>query len=134
MIDYHQPTAAELRKFGILFALLACAGGLAMLWKGTASWWVLLVLSGFFLLTGLVLQQVLRPLYTAWMRFAYVLGWINTRILLGLVFFLVMTPAGIVFRLFGKKLLETGADPKAETYWKPKSREPYDKRGNEHLF
>jgi hypothetical protein len=49
---------------------------------------------------ALLLPASLGPVYRVWMRFADVLGWINTRIILGLVFFAVFFPIGLIMRLF----------------------------------
>ena len=49
---------------------------------------------------ALIAPASLRPVYKVWMRFAGVLGWINTRIILGLVFFLMFFPFGLIMRLF----------------------------------
>jgi len=51
-----------------------------------------------------------------WMKFGHVLGWINARIILSLVFFVVVTPIGIVMRLLGKDLLRMRT-PKSASYW-----------------
>ena len=65
-------------------------------------------------------------LFKGWMAFAHALGWVNTRILLVLFFFVVITPAAVVMRLFGKDLLSLRLEPGAETYWKPKEQSPLD--------
>ena len=41
----------------------------------------------------LSVHAVLRPIYVGWMKFAFVLGWINTRLILGLFFYLILTPS-----------------------------------------
>ncbi|MFQ5692756.1 MAG: SxtJ family membrane protein [Nitrospinota bacterium] len=67
-----------------------------------------------------------KLLYKGWMVFAHALGWVNTRILLVLFFFFVITPAAILARLMGKDLLSQRLDPGAETYWVPKEGEAFD--------
>lgn len=52
------------------------------------------------------------------MRFASVLGWITTRLILGLFFFLVLTPVGLLMRLLGKDVLGEKLDPTTDSYWK----------------
>ena len=51
---------------------------------------------------ALVYPRSLSPVYRGWMAIGNVLGWINTRIILGLVFYIVIMPTGLVMRLFGK--------------------------------
>jgi len=62
--------------------------------------------------------NLLKPVYAAWMSFASVLGWINTRIILAILFYLVLTPMGLAMRLLGVDLLER--KEKKETCWKKK--------------
>ena len=65
-------------------------------------------------------------LYRGWMAFAKALGFVNTRILLGLFFYLCMTPLGFLLCLLGKDLLRLRLNPGVNTYWIPKAREPFD--------
>jgi len=96
-------------------ALLAIAGLLALKHKSAPM--PLLYVSLGFLLTGFIIPMVLKPVYVAWMRLAFVLGWVNTRLLLCVLFYLVFTPIGLALRLFGKDLLDRKLDKNAETYW-----------------
>ena len=64
-----------------------------------------------------------------WWRFAHALGWVNSRVLLSLFFFLVLTPLGLVFRLMGRDPLSQRA---RETTWAPYPKRPRDHY--EHLF
>lgn len=61
--------------------------------------------------------QILVPLYRAWMGFAMVLGWFVMRGLLIITFFVVVTPLGLLMRLFGKDPLDRMIDREAQTYW-----------------
>ncbi len=70
---------------------------------------------------------VLLPLFRLWMLLASGLLWVNTRILLGLVFYVMLTPLGLVSRLFGQDPLERRFDRNASTYWArraPLSKDP----------
>lgn len=112
----------EWRKFGLGSALLlALATGL-LAWRGTLAAPVAGgVLAGLLLVAGLA---VVRP---AWFRGPYRvgmvvsdrLGRIVAPVLLGLIFFLVLTPLGLVLRLLGKDLLRLRRDPAATTWWQP---------------
>ena len=66
---------------------------------------------------GVVLPKVLLPLQKIWMSLALVLGYVMTRVILTLVYFLVVTPIGLTLRLFGKDPLTKGPDPNLATYW-----------------
>ena len=96
-------TKKTLRSFGLtvgaVFALVAIwpavvRGGDPHIWAAIVS--VLLILP------ALIWPASLLRLYKAWMALGTVMGWINTRIILGAVFYLVVTPIGAVRRLYGK--------------------------------
>lgn len=112
-------TRAELRKFGLTMAVpLTLLGGLAW-WRGSdLSTW-LWAAAGVFLVTGLILPGALGPVERAWMKLAWILSSIMTRVLLTLSFFLVITPFGWLLRLMGKDLLELRIDRERESYWVP---------------
>jgi hypothetical protein len=91
--------------------------GLLLPWlfgKPWPSWpWVA---AGVFAVAGLVLPAVLRPVFYVWMMLGHVLGWINTRIILGLVFFLMFAPIALLLRILGKDPMHRKHDDKAGTY------------------
>ena len=95
--------ARELRKFGFTASLIVVAiFGLLLPWvfdREISLWpWLLAsVLS----LVALVSPEHLRSVYKYWMIFGSKLGWLNTRIILGLTFFLMFVPIGLGMRLFG---------------------------------
>jgi hypothetical protein len=124
----------EVRKFGYLFAVVFSIIALYSMYRGTSQWPWFLGAAAVFLLAGLVAYPVLRPVYIGWMKFAFVLGWINTRILLGLMFFLVVTPIGLILRLTGKDLLDQKIDRSAKSYWVKRERKEFDPKRYERLF
>jgi len=76
---------------------------------------------------GLVFPGSLAHVYRAWMAVGHVLGWINTRIILGIFFYAILTPFGLVMRLLGKDFMRLKPAPNADTY--RVGREP---RGSSH--
>ena len=68
------------------------------------------------ILLGLVLPHRLKPVYRVWMKIGQVLGWINTRIILGVIFYGLLTPMGLVMRLFGKDAMHSALTQEATTY------------------
>ncbi len=85
------------------------------------------------LLTGLLFPAAARSFHFGWMKIAGVLGWINSRILLGVVFYGIMTPMGLVMRLFGRDPLDRRG-PKRETYWIKRERTRQPPEQFERLF
>jgi hypothetical protein len=73
------------------------------------------------LVLALIAPRATAPLHNAWMEFAAVLGWINSRLLLSLMYYGVMTPLGLVLRVVvGRDPMNRRRRP-AESYWIPRS-------------
>jgi len=134
LIEKPEAGNEEIRKFGILFAVLSALVGVFMLWKGSRDMWIPFGLAMVFLLTGLLIPSVLRPFYVAWMRFAFILAWVNTRLLLSVFYFLILTPIGYVMRVLGKDALGRKMDRSAATYWVKRDPGPKPKESYRHLF
>ena len=58
-----------------------------------------------FAVAALVHPVLLGPVNSVWLKISDVLGWINTRLVMGVMFFLLIAPIGIIMRLFGKDTL-----------------------------
>lgn len=112
---------ADLRKFGRVMAGAFAVITLIVFWRSgwTQTPWVegLGLIAAIFLALSLVWPKALIPIEWAWMKLAMVLNYIMTRVLLSLVFFLAVTPIGLIFKLLGKDLLGKRFDPNAKTYW-----------------
>jgi hypothetical protein len=68
------------------------------------------------------------------MKFAFLLGWLNTRLLLGVFFYLILTPIGLLLRLTGRDLLDRKIDPAARTYWSKREVVPFDPERCERMY
>lgn len=134
LIDRIDPSKRNVRNFGILFGALSLVLGGYLLYRGNSRWYLTLVLGLGFFLAAFAGYPVLKPLYIGWMAFAAVLAWINTRLLLGLFYFLVVTPIGLVLRLAGKDLLGERIDRNARTYWVRREPSDNDRSRYERLF
>ncbi len=129
-----EATPRELRKFGIMFSVICGLLTAFALYKGNGLWGWWIGGSAFFLMTGLFVHQVLRPIYIGWMKFAFALGWFNTRLILGLTFFLIFTPAGLFLRLFRKDIMGLQLDRQAPSYWIKREAKALDRKRYEQLF
>lgn len=112
------PDKTELRKFGFILAGgLIGIFGLLFPWLGERSlpWWPFIA-GGVFALAGLVMPAALGPVYRVWMKIGHVLGWINTRIILGVVFFLIFLPVSLIFRVIGKDPMARKLDDETTSY------------------
>ncbi len=107
-----------LRKFGLLTgAIVVVLFGLLLPWifgHGLPHWpwYIAIALWG----PALFLPDLLRPVYTAWMRFGMVMGWINTRIILGILFYLLFTPTALLLKLFRVDAMQRKLDAQMKTY------------------
>ena len=107
----------ELRSFGLLvggvFSVIAVW---PMLFRGDSLRLWAIAVGGLLIILGGILPQALAPIHKGWMWTGHVLGWINTRILLGIVFYGLITPIGIVFRLMGKDTMRQAFSEQSSTY------------------
>jgi hypothetical protein len=112
------PDRQELRNFGLLTgALIALVFGLLLPWMHRWSlprwpWIVGLALW----LPAIIWPAALLPFYRGWTALGLVLGWINSRIILSLLFFLVITPMGLLRRALGHDAVARRFEPEAESY------------------
>jgi predicted membrane metal-binding protein len=110
------------RSFGIVFAVVFAVIGLwPFLFGGMVRWWSLAIAAAF-LAVALVRPALLEPLNRLWTKFGLLLNRIVSPLVMGLLFFVVITPFALGARLAGKDLLRLKHDPEAESYWIP--REP----------
>ena len=105
------------RSFGFVFAVVFLAIGLSPLLSagGVRIWPV--VIAAVFGVVALVSPGLLRPLNTLWLKFGLLLSRIFNPIVLGFLFYVVITPAGLIMRLLGKDPLRLRIDRTAQSYW-----------------
>lgn len=63
------------------------------------------------------IKSFFKFIYRYWMKFAHVLGWVNTRVILSVFYLVILTPFGLLLKVFKKDLLEEKIDPATSTYW-----------------
>ena len=109
--------AGSERAFGIVFFVVFVIIGLwPLLVGGTLRLWSLSI-AALFLLVALTRPTLLSPLNRLWFLFGLLLHKIVTPVVMGIVFFLTVTPTGIIMRMMGKDPLHRRLDPNAKTYW-----------------
>jgi hypothetical protein len=72
---------------------------------------------------GLIRPQLIRPIFVGWMVLAFPIGWTVSLVLLGLVYYGLFLPIGLVFRLIGRDALQLRPRPGVSTYWTPRPAE-----------
>jgi hypothetical protein len=119
---HKQPGSKQLRSFAIItflgFLLLAFAG-----WrKGSLTLAVLFFCFSILIVLGLIYQPLLVRLYRWWMGLSEILGWISSRLILVLIFYIVFTPIGLLLRLLDKPLLDTRFPDDRTSFWQKRSK------------
>ena len=105
------------RNFGLVFFVVFLIIALWPLkYEEDIRLWSL-VLSVIFFILGVLNSKLLTPLNKLWFKFGLFLGSIISPIVMGIVYFIVVTPIGIVMRLLGKDLLKTSKAKQPSTYW-----------------
>lgn len=72
-------------------------------------------------------MEILKGLYGTWMRFARAVGTFNSRLLFSFVYFLLISPVALFFKLFSRDRLETSLKEDRDTYWVKRSSPPTEK-------
>jgi hypothetical protein len=110
-------TRKELRQFGLFVGAVFTVIGLwPLVFRGEPLRLWAIGIGSLLIVCGGVLPSVLAPIHKGWMWVGHILGWINTRILLGIVFYALVTPIGIVVRLMGKNTMRKGFAESSTTY------------------
>ena len=105
------------RNFGLVFFVVFLIVALWPLkYEEDIRLWSL-VLSIIFFILGILNSKLLTPLNKLWFKFGIFLGRIVSPVVMGIVYFLVVTPTGIFMRFLGKDLLKTSKIKQASTYW-----------------
>ena len=107
----------DLRSFGVTIGIILLLIAGFLFYKDKESFQIFLYVAGTFIGFGLIIPIILKPIYIVWMVFAVILGWFMTRVILSLLFYVIITPIGVVLRTFGKDLIGLKFSKKQDTYW-----------------
>ena len=104
------------RIFGLFFSFIFLIISLWPLKNGyeIRNW--SLIISIIFFILGIMNSKILTPFNKAWMRFGFFLGKVISPIVMGVIYFAVVTPIGLLMRIFGKDILNLKKNNK-NTYW-----------------
>lgn len=105
------------RSFGLVFAAFFALLTLHNWWRVGRAWPIYLGIAAVFLAATLLRPNTLHWLNLAWTKFGSLLGAIVTPIVMALLFFLVVTPIGLLMRLFGKDTLQRRGPRQGDSYW-----------------
>jgi saxitoxin biosynthesis operon SxtJ-like protein len=122
--DHHEfrqssepPASSSDRSFGLVFAGCFALLTLHNWWLAGRAWPIYLAIAAVFLAAALLRPNLLHWPNRAWIRLGSLLGAIVTPIVMALLFFLVITPIGLMMRLAGKDTLRRGGPRQGDSYW-----------------
>jgi len=118
MMDIPSLDNAGLRKFGLTTgAIIVALFAFFFPWLFDAMmplWpWIL---AGFLWVPAILIPNTLRPIYNTWMKIGHAIGWVNTRIILGVLFYVLVLPMGLIMRLFGNDPMARKIDKSVLSY------------------
>ncbi len=123
---------AGLRRFGLVTgSIVVGLFGIVLPWLFDFNYpkWAW-YMGGGLAAVALVLPIALNPVYHGWMRFGAVLGWINTRIILGAVFYIVFTPVAVIMKIIGNDPMKREIDHDSRSYRKLSLNQPKEQMEN----
>jgi hypothetical protein len=105
------------RSFGWTFTGIFVIAGAYGLWRGGAALSWLLAAAALTAVVTLTRETWLTPLNRAWMKLGELMGRVVSPLVLGVIFFAVFTPVGVVMRLFGRDAMCRRFEPARPSYW-----------------
>jgi hypothetical protein len=123
-----------LKKFGITMGIAFSIITLFIIIRHKYSILPTSIISVIFFISAFMMPVLLEPIYIFWMRLAFILSWINTGLILFIIFYLIFTPIGLGMRLFGADLLDKKIDKNKESYWKEKKKKGFSPLDYEKQF
>lgn len=133
-LKHIKETPADLRKSGITVGVVLLIIAVIVYFTAERINYYLAVPALILIITGLVYPKALKPFNKGWMIFAITLGIINSRLLLSIIFFLVITPTRFAAMLFGKKFLSLELDKNKDSYWEKREKRTIEKIDLERQF
>ncbi len=124
----------ELREFGLTIGIILVILGSVALWRGKEIFPYFLGLGATFITLGIIFPGALKRLQKIWMSFSIILGFFMSRVILTALFYIGITPIGLIVRLFGKDMLDEKIDKNRSSYWHDRSAEFKDKKSYENQY
>ena len=105
------------KKTGLTVGVVLILISLLLWYFGKTSFMYFSTLGGLSVILALIAIPVLRPFHKLWMMLALAMGFVMSRVILTLLFYIVITPIGFIAKIVGKKFMPLGFDKSALTYW-----------------
>ena len=121
LIEFNtDPTDRQLRQFASIVVPLCALLLAALVWwrlGQRALSWGILAAAAVIAISGLLRPALARPIYLGWIYVSYPIGWVVGHVMIGIVFYIVVTPIGLVMRAVGRDPLRRKFDATCASYW-----------------
>ena len=107
----------QIKSFGKTIAIIFFVIAFLLFNKESEYYKLVIYIGLFFVSCGFLAPKILKPIYFVWMTFAIIFGWFMTRLILSLLFFLIVTPTGLLLKIIKKDLLELNKQESQGSYW-----------------
>ena len=116
-MEHMEVTKSALRQFGLMIGSIFLLVGLwPFVWRQEAVRIWAVVPGALLVMAGLVIPGILKHIYQGWMWVGHVMGWVNTRIILGVLFYGIVTPMGLIMKMTGHDPMRRSYEPESQTY------------------
>jgi multisubunit Na+/H+ antiporter MnhG subunit len=105
------------KKTGITVGVVLILISLLLWYLGKTSFVYFSIAGGLFVILAFITIPVLRPFHKLWMMLALAMGFVMSRVILTILYYLILTPIGLIAKLVGKKFMPLGFNRSASTYW-----------------
>lgn len=125
----------DIKQFGAVLGSLLIVFGIVHFFKGRAAWYPWFIGSGLTVLcTALIIPKLLKKPYNIFMKVAHAIGWLNTRIILILIYYSVLMPIAFFIKIYGKDLLNRKIEKDVLSYWTERQKARASKQDLEKQF
>ncbi len=124
----------ECRKFGLSVGIVLIIISVILAFYDKSSFVYFGAIGGFLVISAVIVPAILLPFQKIWMILAVLLGFIMTRFILLILFYLILTPIGLIARLFGKDFLDLKLNKDQVSYWNKREEKEYEKLDTERQF
>jgi hypothetical protein len=105
------------KKTGLTVGVVLILVSLLLWYLGKTSFIYFSIIGGLFVILAIIAIPVLRPFHKLWMMLALAMGFVMSRVILTILYYLVLTPIGLLAKIVGKKFMPLGFDKNEKTYW-----------------
>lgn len=125
---------SAVKKTGLTVGVVLILISLLLWYFGKYSFIYFSISGGLLVILAIIAIPVLRPFHKLWMVLALLMGFVMSRVILTLLYYIVLTPIGLLAKLVGKKFMLLGFDISASTYWEKRENTAKQKIDYERQF